>query len=188
MFPPIPGDPLWHVHGRYYAREQRVLKQADNNAQVYQSWHLDCVMTLTDGEVIDFETIKEDLRTFATRFDVAQVAYDPFQAAQFSQEMTDEGIVMVEVGQTVRNMSEPMKETEKLTIERSLAHGNCPAMTWMISNVVAKIDVKDNIYPNKERAEQKIDGPLALIMAVGRAMLNEEGPDLSDFISNPVIV
>jgi phage terminase large subunit-like protein len=188
VFPPVAGDPLWHVHGRYYAPEQRVLEQADNNAQLYQSWHLDGVMTLTDGEVIDFETIKEDLRTFATRFDVAQVAYDPFQASQFSQEMTDEGIVMVEVGQTVRNMSEPMKEVEKLVIERTLAHGNCPAMTWMVSNVVAKIDVKDNIYPNKERAEQKIDGPVALIMATGRAMLNEEGPDLSDFLSNPVIV
>jgi phage terminase large subunit-like protein len=188
VFPPTSDDPLWHVHGRYYAPEQRVLEQADNNAQLYQSWHLDGVMTLTDGEVIDFEAIKEDLRTFATRFDAVQVPYDPFQAAQFAQEMLAEGITMVEVGQTVRNMSEPMKEVEKLVLERKLAHGNCPAMTWMISNVVAKIDVKDNIYPNKERAEQKIDGPVALIMAVGRAMLNEEGPDLSDFISNPVIV
>jgi phage terminase large subunit-like protein len=74
-------------------------------------------------------------------------------------------------------MSEPMKETEKLVIERKLAHGNCPAMTWMVSNVVAKLDAKDNIYPRKERDEQKIDGPVALIVAIGRAMLDEEIAD-----------
>ena len=108
--------------------------------------------------MIDFEVIKEDLREFSGRFDVQQVAYDPWQATQLAQEMTNEGLLMVEVRQTVQNISEPMKELEALVLQKKLAHGDCPILTWMASNVVAKLDVKDNIYPNKERPENKIDG------------------------------
>ena len=70
----------------------------------------------------------------------------------------------------IQNMSEPMKELEKLVLEKKLAHGNCPVLTWMISNVVAKLDAKDNIYPNKERPESKIDGVVGTIMALSRAI------------------
>ena len=80
---------------------------------------------------------------------------------------------MVEIRQTVQNISEPMKELEALTLRRLLAHGDCPILTWMASNVLAKLDVKDNIYPNKERPENKIDGPMSMLMALGRALANE---------------
>jgi phage terminase large subunit-like protein len=63
-----------------------------------------------------------------------------------------------------------MKEVEALVMSGTLSHGSCPVLTWMASNVVAKIDAKDNIYPNKERSENKIDGVVALIIAINRAM------------------
>ena len=81
---------------------------------------------------------------------------------------------MVEVRQTVQNISEPMKELEALVLQKKLAHGDCPILTWMASNVVAKLDVKDNIYPNKERPENKIDGIVGLIMALSRAIAGRE--------------
>jgi len=71
-------------------------------------------------------------------------------------------------------MSEPMKEAEKLVLQKLLAHGNCPILTWMASNVVAKLDVKDNIYPNKDRPENKIDGIVALLIALNRAITGIE--------------
>lgn len=111
---------------------------------------------------------------FSGRFDVQQVAYDPWQATQLAQEMTNEGLLMVEVRQTVQNISEPMKELEALVLQKKLAHGDCPILTWMASNVVAKLDVKDNIYPNKERPENKIDGIVGLIMALSRAIAGRE--------------
>lgn len=174
VFPPVADDPLWHVHGKYYVPEQRVLEALDNNAQLYRAFHLAGVLTLTEGEVIDYDEIKEDIRTFATRFKVGQAGFDPFQATQLAQEMGKEGIEMIEVGQTVRNMSEPMKELESLVIARLLAHGDCPALRWMISNVVAKVDNKDNIYPCKEKVENKIDGVVALITALNRALAPKE--------------
>jgi len=184
VFPPTPDDPLWHVHGRYYLPEARVIEELDSNTARYREFDALGLLTLTDGEVIDFEVIKEDLREFAGRFDVQQVAYDPWQATQIAQEMQAEGLVMVEVRQTVQNISEPMKELEALTLRKVLAHGDCPILTWMASNVVAKLDVKDNIYPNKERPENKIDGVVGLIMALSRAISGaDSAPSLSEHIT-----
>ncbi len=98
-----------------------------------------------------------------------------------------EGLPMVEVRQTVQNISEPMKEVEALVLQRKLAHGDCPVLTWMASNVVAKLDVKDNIYPNKERPENKIDGMVGLIMAVSRAIAQGPQTNVNDFLDNLVI-
>lgn len=187
LFPPVDGDPFWHVHGRYYLPEARVIEELDGNTSRYREFDALGLLTLTDGEVIDFEVIKEDLREFAGRFDIEAVAYDPWQATQLAQEMEAEGLPMVEIRQTVQNISEPMKELEALTLRRLLAHGDCPVLTWMASNVLAKLDVKDNIYPNKERPENKIDGIVALIMSLSRAIANAEVQgSVDDFLSRPM--
>ena len=187
LFPPVDGDPFWHVHGRYYLPEARVIEELDGNTSRYREFDALGLLTLTDGEVIDFEVIKDDLREFAGRFDIEAVAYDPWQATQLAQEMVAEGLPMVEIRQTVQNISEPMKELEALTLRRLLAHGDCPILTWMASNVLAKLDVKDNIYPNKERPENKIDGIVALIMSLSRAIaIAEAQGSVDDFLSRPM--
>jgi phage terminase large subunit-like protein len=85
--------------------------------------------------------------------------------------MIAEGLPMIEVRPTVLNFSEPMKTLEALVLQRKLIHDGDPVLTWMVSNVVAHLDAKDNIYPRKERPENKIDGIVALIMALARASL-----------------
>lgn len=189
VFPPVEGDPLCHVHGNYYVPEARVTDMEDTNAALYKAFEADGILTLTDGDVIDFEKVKDDLREAAGRFDLKEVAFDPWQAQQLANEMLAEGMPMVEVRQVVATMSEPMKEVEKLVYDKKLAHGGCKMLTWMASNVVAKIDAKDNIYPRKERNENKIDGIVALIMAMGRCMAVEpDNGSFDEFIKNPVIV
>jgi len=171
LFPPHEDDPLYHVHGRYYLPEEMVEAGASTNASHYAGWAKQGLLTLTPGNVIDFETIMDDLRDAASRFSVKEVPYDPWQATQLATQMLGEGLPMVELRATVQNFSEPMKNLEALVLARKLAHGNCPVLTWMMSNVVAKIDAKDNIYPRKEFPENKIDGVVALIMAIARATL-----------------
>jgi phage terminase large subunit-like protein len=78
---------------------------------------------------------------------------------------------------TVLNFSEPMKQLEALVLQGKLRHDANPAMDWMMSNVVCHRDAKDNIYPRKERNEAKIDGPVAAIMGLGRAMASVK-PDV----------
>jgi hypothetical protein len=84
--------------------------------------------------------------------------------------MMSEGLPMIEVRPTVLNFSEPMKTLEALVLQKKLVHDGDPVLGWMVSNVVAHLDAKDNIYPRKERAENKIDGIVALIMALSRAI------------------
>ncbi|MDS4049323.1 terminase TerL endonuclease subunit [Accumulibacter sp.] len=156
------------VFGRYYLPEETV-QQAGNSQ--YAGWGRSGRLTVTPGNVIDFSWIEADLIDFASRFAIQAVAFDPFQATQLSTRMIAEGLPMVEVRPTVLNFSEPMKTIEALVLQGRLVHDGDPVLTWMASNVVAHLDAKDNIYPRKERPENKIDGIVALILALSRAIV-----------------
>lgn len=155
----------YYAFGKYYLPETTI--EAARNSQ-YQGWASSGKITTTEGNTIDFGQIKSDLRELASKFQVREVPFDPFQANQFATEMVGEGFTMVEMRHTVLNMSEPMKELGAAVRDRRFHHDGDPVLSWMASNVVAHLDVKDNIYPRKERPENKIDGIVALIMAVGR--------------------
>jgi phage terminase large subunit-like protein len=102
---------------------------------------------------------------------INEVCYDKFSAHQFSTRMMEEGFPMVEVGATVGNFSEPTKKLEALIAEGKIHHNGDPVLGWEISNVVGHYDRKENVYPVKERPENKIDGAIALIMALNRALI-----------------
>lgn len=167
MFPHPELADAYVVFGKYYLPEDTV--SASGNSQ-YEGWMRTGRLTVTPGNVIDFSWIEADLLEMASRFAVQAVAFDPFQATQLSTRMLAEGLPMIEVRPTVLNFSEPMKTLEALVLQKKLSHDGDPVLTWMASNVVAHLDVKDNIYPRKERAENKIDGIVALIMALSRAI------------------
>ena len=155
------------VFGKYYLPEDTVT--AAGNSQ-YEGWMRTGRLTVTPGNVIDFGWIEADLLDMASRYVIQAVAFDPFQATQLSTRMLSEGLPMIEVRPTVLNFSEPMKTLEALVLQKKLTHDGDPVLSWMASNVVAHLDVKDNIYPRKERPENKIDGIVALIMALSRAI------------------
>jgi phage terminase large subunit-like protein len=175
IFPPHDDDPLYHVHGKYYLPEDSVEEGATTNANHYDGWARQGLMTLTPGNVIDFDYIMDDMRSDMTNYDVIECAYDPWQATQLATMMLAEGLPMVELRQTVQNFSEPMKHVEALVMSRQFAHGACPVLTWMASNVTAKLDAKDNIYPTKEFVGNKIDGMVAIIMAMSRIVTKQQG-------------
>ena len=85
-------------------------------------------------------------------------------------ELMKAGIPCVEIRPTVLNFSAPMKHLDGLIRAGRLEHDGCPVMTWMIGNTVAMADAKDNVYPRKEQGESKIDGTVALLMALARDM------------------
>ena len=158
--------------GKYYLPEDTV--NGAGNSQ-YPGWMRTGRLTVTPGNVIDFSWIEADLLDMASRFGIQAVAFDPFQATQLSTRMLSEGLPMIEVRPTVLNFSEPMKTVEALVLQKKLIHDGDPVLAWMASNVVAHLDAKDNIYPRKERPENKIDGIVALIMAISRAIKPGDG-------------
>lgn len=174
---------VWYdeTTGKYYLKPvfylpERAVEQSGNSQ--YDGWRRSGHLVVTDGDVIDFDQVEDDLAKDMKSLQVTEVAYDPWQATQLASHMLDQGAPMVEVRQTVQHMSEPMKVLESLVLQGKLEHDGNPMMAWMISNVVCHRDVKDNIYPRKERPENKIDGAVAAIMALGRAVLSNEGPSV----------
>jgi len=157
----------FYCFGRYFLPETEI--EESKNSQ-YTGWARDGWITATPGNITDYGYIEDDLRELASEFQIMEVAYDPFQATQFATRMLAEGFPMVEMRAIVKTFSEPMKNLDALISEGKFHFNGDPVLTWMFSNVVAHTDNKDNVYPKKERPENKIDGVVALLMCLGRAM------------------
>ncbi len=170
--------------GRYYLPEAAIENGVNEH---YQGWMRDGWLTITEGDIIDFNYIKRDILELKSLFEIQSVAYDPYQATMLVTELMAEGVPVVEIGATVKNFSDPMKTLDAMIIAGKLSHNSDPVMTWMVSNCTGKLDAKDNVFPRKERPENKIDGVVALLMALNRAM-NDNGPDISDAINNIISV
>ena len=166
----------------------------------YQAWHADRWLTATDGAIIDQDHIKADLighfdedgekvsEGILDILDVQELALDPHMAVKITTELMEEGVPVVEVSPSMVNFSEPMKQLDADILSKSIRHNGCPVMTWMISNVTTKENYKGQVYPRKERDENKIDGVVALIMAMGRAMVQENPMSVDDWLNNMVSV
>lgn len=181
----IDGKDHYYVFPVFYLPMEAI---EDSRNAAYEGWEREGYLTATPGSATDFKVIEDGVREDAGRFQLVDAVFDPWQAAHLIQNLSDEGLPASEYRQTVQNMSYPMKELEALVLERRLHHDGNPVLSWMLSNVIAHTDAKDNIYPRKEKAENKIDGAVALIMALGRyiAQHNDE-EDFSAFLSSPVI-
>ncbi|WP_373047189.1 terminase large subunit [Vulgatibacter sp.] len=167
-------EPHYVVFGKYFLPEAQVRDPANKR---YLAWFEAGLIIETDGDATDYETVEEELLA-ALAFEIQQAAFDPWSAMQFSQRMEKAGIPMVELGMNAKNLSEPMKTLEALVFSKRLHHNGDPVLTWQMSNVEVKEDARGNIYPRKPRADSKIDGAVALITAMNRALLYEPPPPL----------
>jgi len=165
----------WAVFGDYYLPEDAVEK-GKPNYDLYAGWAQQGRMTLTPGPIIDFAFIERDLADWARRVNPKEICYDPYQATELATRMSQEGLPMVEIPMNTLHISEPMKALGAMILDGSIRHDGDPVFSWMLGNVVAKEDVKGNVYPRKERRENKIDGPVAAMMALSRALSAKE-PD-----------
>lgn len=181
------GRPRYQVFSRLYLPQTAIDK---GTVSQYSGWADTGVIQVTGGAMTDMTRIEEELREDLSRFDVQAVAYDPWQATQLAGSLSEDGAPMVEYRNTVQNVSEPMKWLEALVQDGRLDHDGNPAMTWMMGNVVAKVDAKDNIFPRKERYESKIDGPVALIYALAMYLSDREdsGGDFDEFLDGIIVI
>lgn len=146
--------------------------ETSTNSQ-YSGWVRSGYIQETDGAMTDLNVIEDSIREDLSRFDVQAITYDPWQATQIATSLSDEGAPMLECRFTVQNVSDPMKTLEALVIDGRIVHDGNPVMAWMMGNVEARIDAKDNIFPRKERHENKIDGAVAAILALRGAATYE---------------
>ena len=156
---------------RHWLPETAVLE--DPNAQ-YDGWVRAGQMRTTPGNVIDVDAIEiATLEEINGIFNLRELGVDPMHnSTQYGVHMAQQGILTVDVRPSVLNFSEPMKWLEAY-VKDGTFHHNCPVLTWMVSNVEVKRDQKDNIYPRKGAANRKIDGVVALLMALNRLRAQE---------------
>ncbi len=164
----IPDDNGHYVEfGRYYLPEAALSSGACDH---YRGWAAENHLQITDGNIIDFAEIETYILWLCDHFDVSELAYDPHQATMLVTRLMDQGVPCVEARQSTQVFSEPMKMTDALIRGEKIRHTGCPVMTWMLSNTVAKANAKEEVYPRKLRDEDKIDGVVAMLMAMGRAL------------------
>ncbi len=170
----IDGKVHFYAFADHYLNED-----AAANGIHYQGWANEGRLVITPGNVTDLNWIADGLIDDVKRFIVREIPHDPYQSEPLLQTMRarpdwNENVLLVALDANVKNFSAPMKELEALVLAKRFHHDGDPILGWMVSNVVCHQDAKDNIYPRKERDENKIDGAVALIMALNRALTMPE--------------
>ena len=149
---------------------QARLTQRRKNGVSLVPWVRKGVLETTPGEVVDYNFILSRLARLNADYDIREVAFDRWGAAKLRADIENLGLTLVQFGQGFGSMSAPMKELERLIVDRQMRHGDHPVLAWMAENVVARVDPAGNIKPDKEKSAEKIDGIVALIMGLDRAI------------------
>lgn len=147
----------------------------------YVTWTRQGFIKMTEGNVTDYDIIREDIKTLGEEYNIKEIAVDRWSSQQIQNQLTGDGFEMVPFGQGFASMSAPSKELEKLIIGGSLRHNNNPVLRWMASNVSIETDAAENIKPSKSKSSERIDGITGLVMAIGRAIAEDPEPEESRY-------
>lgn len=171
VFPEDDGS--FAVLARFWIPEENMRERVKRDRVPYDVWVRQGLIHATPGNVIDYGAIKHTIKALATEFEIEEIAFDRWGAVQISQDLDAEGFTMVPFGQGFASMSGPTKELLNLVLSKKLRHGGHPVLRWMADNMVVKQDPAGNVKPDKAKSTQKIDGMVALIMALDRAMRHQ---------------
>ena len=130
-------------------------------------------LLVTDGEVINYNYIQQKIEELNEIYNIVEIAFDRWGAVLLAQNLLDAGLNMGQFGQGYKSMSPPSKELMRLVLQKRIAHGGNPILRWHMDNIVVRSDPAGNIKPDKVKATEKIDGAVATIMALDRAIRNE---------------
>lgn len=156
---------------RFWVPKENVQERAERDKVPYQQWINEGLIEATEGNVVDYNVIRTRVGELGERFVIKELPYDRYNATQIVTQLTDDGFTMVPFGQGFVSMSAPTKDLEKLLKEGKIRHGDHPVLTWMAGNVAIVQDPAGNMKPAKNKSSGRIDGIVAAIMAVGRAVV-----------------
>lgn len=160
---------------RFWIPEEGVKRRELRDRVPYQTWIDQEFVTTTPGDVIDYGFIRAEINALAQKYHVVEVAFDPWNATQLSTDLQGDAVQMVEHRQGFASMAAPSKELMTVLLGRRLQHGGNPVLRWMASNVSVKQDPAGNLKPDKSTSTGRIDGIVALVMALGRATAADSG-------------
>lgn len=170
LFPGVGG--IYEALPYFWVPRDNIVERGRRDRVDYSAWVDSGLIEATPGNVIDYSAIKKKMVELGTVFDIRDVGYDRWGATQLSQDLDYEGFTVVPIGQGFASLSPPTKELERLVLERKLRHGGNQVLRWMCGNTIVRTDSAENMKPDKAKSTGRIDGIVALIMALDRAIRN----------------
>jgi len=185
-FLPKEKDEKYKFLFRFFIPKENIIDRERKDKVPYSLWVEQGLVIATPGKTINDDFIEQQIFKDAGKYEVEEIAFDPWKAQVFVNHLTDEGFTMVEMRQGFYTMAGPTDTFERKVLAEEIAHGDHPVMAWMVSCTEVRSDNKGNfiaIKPKREATGKRIDGVVASIMALGRAVLKVEGE--SDFTNEP---
>lgn len=165
----IEGKPHYYVFVKFYLPQAEVDRP---EKQDYQGWAKQGALTVHSGATVDFEQIETETISAVRACRATEFAFDPWNAAQIGQAVAKEPkVTAIEIQQSVKLLSPPMKELDTAIADGRVHHEGNPVLAWMIGNVTAHEDANENVFPRKDAEENKIDGAVAILMVISRLMV-----------------
>ena len=170
VFPPEDDDGKYEVLPFFWLPEETLDLRVRRDHVPYDVWEKQGFVITTEGNVIHYGFIESFIEDLGTRYNIREIAFDRWGAVQMVQNLEGMGFTVVPFGQGFSSMSSPTKELMKLVLEQKIAHSGNPVLRWMMDNIVVRTDPAGNIKADKSKSTEKIDGCIALIMALDRAL------------------
>lgn len=170
VFPPEDEDDKYSVLPYFWIPEENIDLRVRRDHVPYDVWQKQGFLQTTDGNVVHYGYIEAFIEKLGEKYNLKEIAFDRWGAVQMVQNLEGMGFTVVPFGQGFKDMSPPTKELMKLTLEEKLAHSGHPVLRWMMDNIFIRTDPAGNIKPDKEKSTEKIDGAVATIMALDRAI------------------
>lgn len=152
---------------KYYLPKDTLHNATNINTYLYKIWEKSGDLTITPGNVIDYDYILRDILDISQMAEIQSIAYDSWNATQFNVQAQSEGLPMVEFSQSIGNFNRPTKEFERLILSDKVVLDSNEVTVFCFSNVSMKIDMHGNTKPSKDSKDKKIDGVIAKIQALG---------------------
>jgi len=172
----------------FWIPEENVDLRVKRDHVPYDVWQRQGFLRMTEGNVVHYGFIEKFIGQLGERYNIREIAFDRWGAVQMMQNLEDMGFTVVPFGQGYKDMSPPTKELMKLTLEQKIAHGGHPVLRWMMDNIFIRTDPAGNIKADKEKSTEKIDGVIAAIMALDRAIRCGDGGGSSVYDERGLLV
>ena len=173
IFPPRDEDEKYVLLPYFWIPEETIPKRVKANSVPYDIWEKQGYIMSTKGNVIHYDFIEKFIMDLSEKYHILEIAVDRWNATHVIQNLEDNGLTMVPFGQGFASMSAPTKEFYRLLMEGKIIHSGHPVMRWMAGHVVVDTDPAGNIKVTKAKSKEKIDGIVAAIMALDRAVRHE---------------
>ena len=182
VFPPIDEEDKYIILPYFWIPEDNLTLRVNRDHVPYDVWERQGYLQTTEGNVVHYGFIEKFIERLGERFNIREIAFDRWGAVQMVQNLESMGFTVVPFGQGFKDMSPPTKELMKLVLEQKIAHGGHPVLRWDMDNIYIRTDPAGNIKADKEKSTEKIDGAVATIMALDRAIRcgNDHGASVYD--------